>query len=127
MNNERRTYGNRSCATAQSNDGAVTFDQSQYAEIETSWTKAAVKGAPEGTFNITASAATPPPELSISQAELDAMPYDRRTAFLEAETAKARNNPSIPASLADPGRTKAQIEVKPGTPATLAIEINDYR
>jgi hypothetical protein len=102
-------------------------NSSGVAEIETSWTKASVKGAPEGTFKITASAAAPPPERSISDAELEAMPYDKRTAFLEAEAAKARNSAAIPVSLADPSRTKALIEVKPDTPATLTIEINDYR
>ena len=102
-------------------------DASGVAEIETSWTKASAKGAPEGTFKVTANKAAPPSELSISQEELEAMPYDKRTAFMEAEAAKSRNNPLIPRALADPGITKVQIEVKPGTPATLTIEVNDYR
>jgi len=96
------------------------------AEIETSWTKAATKGAPEGTFTVTLSRAMPPFELSISDAELEAMPYDRRTAFIDAETTKARQKHQLPFALADPARAKVQIEVKPGTPATLSIEINDY-
>jgi len=102
-------------------------DASGVAEIETSWTKASEKGAPEGTFKITASVATPPLKLSVSDAELEAMPYDKRTALIEAETAKAQKNAALPISLADPSVAKAQIEVKPGTPATLTIEVNDYR
>jgi len=97
------------------------------AEMETSWTHAATKGAPEGTFTVTLSKAEPPPELSIPQAELEAMPYDRRTAFVEAEMARARANPLIPRALADPAVAKVQIEVVPGTPATLTIEVNDHR
>ena len=102
-------------------------DSSGVAVIETSWTKAAAKGAPEGTFTITANKAAPPAELSISQAELEAMPYDQRTAFLAAEAEKNRKNPLIPQSLAAPGVSKVKIEVKPGTPAALSIEVDDYR
>ena len=97
------------------------------AEIMTSWTKASTKGAPEGTFKITLSKAESPFVSSKSDAELEAMPYDMRTAFLATEQAKARANPSIPRVLADPAVAKAQIEVKPGTPATLTIEVDDYR
>jgi len=102
-------------------------DASGVAEIETSWTKASVKGAPEGRFKVTASKAEPPPELPISEAELQVMSYDNRTAFMEAERLKRQNSPPlIPQALADPGMTKVQIEVKPGTPAALSVEVNDY-
>ena len=102
-------------------------DSSGVAEIETSWTKAATKGAPEGTFKITLSKAEPPVELSISEAALEAMPYDRRTAFIEAETERRRQNPLFPPALADPARAQVQIEVTQGSPATLTIEVDDYR
>ena len=102
-------------------------DSSGDAVIETSWTKASTKGAPEGTFTVTLSVATPPIEISIPQEQLEAMPYDRRTAFIEAETAKQRQKSMLPPALADPARAKVQIEVQPGTPATLTIEVDDYR
>ena len=97
------------------------------AEIETSWTHAATRGAPEGTFTITLSKAEPPLELPFSEAELDAMPYDRRTAIMNAAMERRRQNPLFPPALADPARARVQIEVTPGTPATLTIEVDDYR
>lgn len=100
-------------------------DASGVAVIETSWTKAASKGAPEGKFKVTASKAAPPPE-QIPQAEYEAMPYDQRTALLAANAAKSRNNPLIPQSLADPGKSQVFITVEPGTPATLSIEVDDF-
>ena len=105
---------------------AGVTDSSGIAEIETSWTHAATTGAPEGTFIVTASKAEQI-VLSKSDAELEAMPYDQRTAFVEAEEAKARANPLIPRALADPAVAKVQIVVTPETPAALTIEINDYR
>ena len=96
------------------------------AEIETSWTHASAKGAPEGTFRVTLSKDVPF-ERSISDEELNAMPYDRRTAFLEAEAAHRRNNPVFPRSLADPAAARVQVEVIPGEPAAFTIEVSDYR
>ena len=104
-------------------------NSSGVAVIETSWTHAASRGAPEGTFSVSASMPTPPYVQSISDDELNAMPYDRRTAFLEADMRRhQREFPGLPPSLSVPGMAGApQIEVIPGTPATLTIEINDFR
>ena len=102
-------------------------DASGVAVIETSWTKASVKGAPEGTFKVTASKAAPPAESSMSREEYEAMPYDKRTAVLAQEAAKSRNNPLIPRSLADPGKTQLLFTVEPGKPAALTIEVDNYK
>jgi hypothetical protein len=102
-------------------------DASGVAEIETSWTHAVSKGAPEGTFKVTLSKTETPPPPSKSDAELEAMSYDERAAFLEAEAEKIRNASAFPASISDPATTQVRIEVKPGTPAEFTIDVNDYR
>jgi len=100
------------------------------AEIETSWTHSAVKGAPEGTFIVMPSKAGPPFQPSISDADWAAMPYEKRDAFMDAEKAKwlQNNPPLLPEKLAIATSSPIRIEVKPGTPtATLTIEINEHR
>ena len=71
----------------------------------------------------------PPFKMSISDEELNAMAYDKREAFVQAEMEKwQRNNPpSYPPSLASRTNSRIKIEVKPGTPTTLSVEVNDYR
>ncbi|MGL6196506.1 MAG: hypothetical protein ACRC2T_16955 [Thermoguttaceae bacterium] len=101
-------------------------DSSGVAVIETSWTKASSKGAPEGTFQVTLSKSDPPAESSISREEYESIPYDQRAAFMAAEAEKSRKNPLIPRALADPAKSEVEITVKSGETSTLAIEINEY-
>jgi len=113
-----------------------TTNASGVAEISTSWMKASVKGSPAGTFKVSMSMPAPPFKSKtipdVSPEELQAMhpaERERRAAALRAEVERWRDTSPdfLPMDLMDSNKSPVRIEVVPGTPATLTIEVEDYR
>lgn len=102
-------------------------DQNGNAEIETSWTKAGQKGAPEGTFKVVLFKPLEPEVDSTPPERLEKMNYAQRKAHEDNLFEKSRKRkPALPPIFSDGATTPVQIEVGPEQPADFSIDLDEY-
>lgn len=104
-----------------------TTDSNGVAVIETSWSKAAQAGAPEGTFKVTLQKPLPPFVDPTPQSQLDTMDYEARKVHDEKMLAEATKRPTlIPEFLSRADQTPVEVQISNAGSNELSVEIDEY-